>query len=410
MTITRSDIPPPTTLHTTLRRITQTLASELACSAPIAPDWSEFEWLVARAVAAMHGISPLLSRTLRWQGPDGWMQFLEEQRAHTAKRHARADEFLRLIDRRAREAGIAAVALKGVALHAMGIYAAGDRPMADIDVLVRPDDAQRTARLFESLGFYELRKNWKERSFVPVAHHDNHDFGEHQANNLKIELHERICEKLPWRLTDVTELVFPATPTPGLNAYPSKASLMAHLLLHAAGSMAYQSLRFLQLHDISRLALRMHSEDWDELVASNGRIKKLWWAFPPLRLCSRYYPSDIPARVLSVLADDCPSLLARASRDKTVYDVSYSYLWVDAFPGIEWSQSFRELIDYAASRVRPSSEHVAARVHVAKSEVWAHQSQWVHLSQSRRILHWMRSRPTRPLTMHAVNAALAQTQ
>lgn len=33
------------------------------------PKWSEFEWRIARAAAAMHGISSLLHRDLRWRGP-----------------------------------------------------------------------------------------------------------------------------------------------------------------------------------------------------------------------------------------------------------------------------------------------------------------------------------------------------
>jgi len=38
------------------------------------------------------------------------------------------------IDERGAPEGIAAVALKGAALHAIGLYAIGERPMADIDL------------------------------------------------------------------------------------------------------------------------------------------------------------------------------------------------------------------------------------------------------------------------------------
>ena len=126
---------------------------------------------------------------------------------------------------------LAAVALKGVALHAIGLYAVGERPMADIDLLVRPADAQRMARLLESLGFYEASASWKERVFTPLVEHAVGGLGEHSNNNVKIELHERICEKLPWRITDVTGCIFPSQAHPGVNAYPSTASLMIHLLL-----------------------------------------------------------------------------------------------------------------------------------------------------------------------------------
>jgi hypothetical protein len=403
-------IPRPPVLEATLRKVTEGLARELGCPAQSAPDWSDFEWTIAQAVAAMHGVSPLLWRTLRWQGPAGWNGFLGEQRAHTAKRHARIEDLLLRLDQRAREAGIAAVALKGVALHSLGVYQAGDRPMADVDLLVRPADADRTARMLESLGYAESFKTWKESVFTRVDEQKPAVLGEHSNNGIKIELHERICERLPLRITDVSENVFPPQPRPGLNTYSSKASLMIHLLLHAAGAMAFQSLRLLHLHDLARLSSQMTHVDWDAVLEAGGREGPAWWAYPPLSLTSQYFPSTIPAQVLAALADDCPYLLKRASRHRTLYNFSFSYLWVDAFPGLEWSRSLHDVLVYVASRVRPDAKHLAARAYIARSEAWVSQNPWPDLPQSRRILRWLTSRPTRPLTMHAVRAALAQAQ
>jgi hypothetical protein len=294
MTVLDREIPQPVALEGILRKITEGLAKELGSPTQVAPDWSEFEWIVARAVAAMHGVSPLLSRALRWQGPAGWTGFLEEQRAHTAKRHVRIDDLLLRLDQRAREAGVAAVALKGVALHALGVYQAGDRPMADVDLLVRPADAHCTAKMLESLGYAEFYKTWKECVFTRVDDQNAASLGEHSNNGIKIELHERISEKLPLRITDVSEHVFPPQLQPGLNAYPSKASLMIHLLLHAAGAMASQSLRLLHLHDLARLSSQMTQDDWEAVLQAGERGRRPWWAFPPLNLTSRYFPSKIP--------------------------------------------------------------------------------------------------------------------
>ena len=410
LTSCKGAVPPPRALQVTLRKITETLAQELASPTQIAPDWSEFDWIVARAVAALHGVSPLLSRALHWRGPAGWGEFLEEQRVHTAKRHVRIDRVLQRIDQRAREAGVAAVALKGAALHALNLYAVGDRPMADIDLLVRPADAGSTAGVLESLGYCEVGKSWKERVFEPVDDRASEDLGEHCDNNVKIELHDRICERLPWRITDASEFIFPARPHPGLNAYSSKASLMIHLLLHAAGSMTTKALRLLHLNDIALLSSQMTESDWDEVLAYGSRGPRLWWAFPPLKLASRYYSSRVPIDVLAALAGECSYFLQKVAKHRTLYDVSYSYLWVDAFPGIEWSQSVREVAGYVASRVRPSAEHVVERQHLAKVHLWANQDQWGRLSQRRRIVRWVTSRPTRALTMHAVVAALTRAQ
>jgi hypothetical protein len=401
-------VPSPAQLHPTLCKITETLARELASPAQSAPDWSEYEWTIARAVAAMHGISPLLSRSLPWQGPGIWTTFLDEQRTHTRARHGRIQELLLSVDRKARERGVAATALKGAALHQLGLYEAGDRPMADVDLLVRPADVERTAALLATLGFRQSGQTWKERIFTPVDDSVSADFGEHAANGMKIELHERICEKLPFYLTDISECIFASRPTAGLNDYPSKASLMRHLLLHAAGSMAFQGLRILQLHDIALLAGLMSDADWNEIGGSRPPHARMWWAYPPLEMTSRYYQEVVPKHVIAAMKDDCRFVLRALGVKKSLVDVSYSCLWVKAFPGIEWSQSIGELLGFAASRVRPNALHLAHRKQTATSQNWAKQDNWTRMSQGSRVLRWLTTRQTRPVTMHAIAAAFAQ--
>jgi Uncharacterised nucleotidyltransferase len=401
------ELPPAKHLQTILRKITETLARSLADSNEPTPDWSEFEWVAAQAVAAMHGISPLLSHSLRWRAPEAWNEFLRRQRLHTANRHAQINQFLHGIGERTTQAQIPVLALKGAALHAIGLYAAGDRPMADVDLLVQDRHAKQMAAVLEAGGFRQSSASWKERVFTPVNGHVPSGFGEHSNNDLKVELHVRICERLPWRITDETGHIFPSNPRPGLNDYASKASLMLHLLLHAAGAMPTKSLRCLQLHDIALLAGLMEESDWEQLLSFSSAQQNMWWAFPSLKLVSRYYPAKIPARVLTALAKLCPLLLRTVTSRKALYDVSYSYPWVDAFPGIEWSQSFSETIAYAANRLRPSENMLASRAQLVKSQAWAKQGDWARMSQSRRMLRWLRSRPTRPVTMHAVVAAVA---
>jgi len=355
----------------------------------------------------MHGISPLLSNSLRWQGPSTWTTFLAEQKTHTQARHLRIHELLLSIDQKAHQAGVSVTALKGAALHELGLYEAGDRPMADVDLLVRPVDVERSAALLMCLGFRQSEQSWKERVFTPVDDSAAADLGEHTANSLKIELHHRICEKLPLHLTDVSESIFPARPTAGLNRYPSNASLMRHLLLHAAGSMAFQSLRILQLHDIALLAGRMNDADWKEVMEPGRARAQPWWAYPPLELTSRYYEAGIPASVLAASKDECRFVLRASAANKSLVEVSYSYLWVKAFPGIEWSQSIAESLRFAATRVRPDAVHMDKRRELAASQTWAKRAEWSSMSQGRRMLRWLISRQTRPATMHAITAAFA---
>jgi hypothetical protein len=394
-------------LQGTLRKITERLAGELAKPTLLAPDWSPTEWQLARAVAAIHCVSPLLAGSLRWEGPAQWRNFLAGQKAHVAARHRRIQQLLDQIDARSREEGIAIVGLKGAALHSMGFYCAGERPMADVDLLVQADDTTRTGQVLQSLGFSESFANWRHRVFVPKMCNVHAGMGEHADNYLKVELHARIAEKLPLRITDVTESVYPRTPHPGLNAYPSNAALMIHLLIHAAGSMAYRALRLLHLHDIALVSSRMAGSDWDELVKQGQDMNRRWWALPPLQLTARYYPEAVPQDVLAALSDQCPWTLRHIVRHRRLSDVSLSYPWIEAFPGIVWSQSFAEIAEYIGGRIWPDNESRRLRDHRVETDIAASRTQWSRLSQGQRLLRWMTSRPLRVETLHAVRMALA---
>lgn len=393
-------------VHAALRKTTERLAHELSCPGDVVPDWSELEWRMARAAAAIHGVSPLLCAALRWTGPASWERFLHEQRAHTLRRHQELTQSLARLDVRLRAAGIAAVALKGATLHRMGLYAPGERPMADLDMLVREPDLEPAVCVIEALGLTESLRSWRERTFTARSQAPATSLGEHSGRGLKIELHVRICEKLPWRITDITDLVFPADLRPGIQGYASHAALMSHLLLHAAGAVASRTLRLVHLHDLALLAARMAPEAWTEVTAVHADQGGPWWALPPLALTARYYPQAIPPRVLAELTPRCHGLLRHICRSQSLSDVSLSRVWVDAFPGIEWARSAREMLAYVGSRLRPAPDALAYRQDTARTADWAGGSAWYRLSQHQRLLRFITSRPTRPSSMHAVRTAL----
>jgi hypothetical protein len=399
-------LPPSRELHATLRRITERLAAELALPSDTAPEWSELEWRLARAVAAIHGVSSLLASALKWDGPPGWKPFLAAQRAHVAARHRRIEELLSQLDIRSRDESVALVALKGAALHSLGLYRAGQRPMADVDLLVQPRDAKRAEQVLESLGFSEQYANWKHQVFVPAVRTVHAEVGEHSQNYLKIELHQRIAEILPLRITDVTRDILPSRPHPGLNAYPSNAALIMHLLIHAASSMAYRSLRLLHLHDIALVSARLSNSDWNELLALGRAPGGLWWALPPLRLTARYYNEAVPKDVLAALAEHCQWTVRRLARRQSLSDVSLSYPWIEAFPGIGWCRSPAEMVELIYSRIRPGEEILRLRKVEIETQVSAANSDWGGLTQGQRMLRWVLSKQTRAQTLHALRTAL----
>src|ERR1700728_10780 len=355
-------LPPLPRMELALRQATEFFAAELAEPGTVRPRWSEFEWRMARAAAVLQGVTPLLAGVLRWRGPRGWEQFLSQQRVHTAVRQLRMVALLARIDEQARRAGIAILPLKGAALYRLGVYSGGERPMADVDLLVSPGDAEPVKQLLQRLGCLDTSVSWKHRVFEPAEHavaivrKAVASFGEHADRPIKIDLHTRIAERLPRIEEDVSALMFPAAPHPGLNDYPSAAALFAHLLLHAAGNMVPRALRLIQLHDLALLARRMGEDDWAQLLAWRLPGRALWWAVPPLELVARYYPDAIPTEVLAALRPGCPRRLRGVSRRQTLSEVSFARLRIDAFPGIAWSASMPDKLRYVLGRVIPSRE------------------------------------------------------
>ena len=268
-------LPPINQVAAALRKTTEVLAHELAVPANEAPPWSEFEWHIARAVSAMQGVSALLHSRLRWQGPQGWRRFLAGQHDQSMARYRQIAGLLEAIDSRARREGLAVVALKGAALHASDIYAAGERPMGDIDLLVWNADAAGISRVLEACGYAAAFDTHRHQVFQPHLRKaaGGGTLGEHADSPINIEVHTRIAEQLPVTAVDITRFLVPPAAHSGINEYPSPAALMLHLLLHAAGNMRARALRLIQLHDIALLARRLGSRDWEELLAMrpNGR-------------------------------------------------------------------------------------------------------------------------------------------
>jgi hypothetical protein len=333
--------------------------------------------------------------------------FLQGQWDQSIERHRHIAALLDAIDSQARREGLALLALKGAALYASGVYAGGERPMGDIDLLIRSSDAKGIARLLGNCGYDVAFSTSRHQVFKPrdgkVPTADR--LGEHADSPIKIEVHTAIAEHLPVKLVNITKFLLPPVPRPGLNVYPSTVSLMLHLLLHAAGNIRARALRLIQLHDIALLAARFLPSDWEELLAEG---QGLWWAFAPLMLTVRYYQTIVPPSVFARLSAECPWLLCKLAGRHQLTDVSWSNIRIAAFPGVEWSRTPLEAFNFVSSRIWPSRE---ARVELDLGAVEIPGSStvpWYGISHGARILRWLFSSPPRVQTLMSVRAALAQ--
>jgi hypothetical protein len=277
--------------------------------------------------------------------------------------------------------------------------------MADLDLLVCEASAERATGLITELGFRLHYVTWRHRVFEPLDGAQRPaNFGEHQDNPIKIELHSCIREALPLRVVDMSALVWPEDAGPGINDYPSRGRLLLHLLLHASGALVLHAARLLNLQDIARLTQGMSEADWAEFFRQ-APDPDLWWAYPPLLLTDRYFRC-VPQAVLERLALACHWRLRRAYRGRVLSNVSLSHLWISAFPGIEWACSLRDTVGYAVRRIRPRAETVALRETFAEAQPLISGGDWAHTSQLRRIARWLVARQPRQESLHPVRASL----
>ena len=398
-------LPPFRVVADALRRTTERLVREVAEPREQAPAWNPFEWGIARAVCALHGISAVLVNRLRWQGPEDWLAFLHEQRAQGLACHERASRVLAALDARASRDGLSYVALKGSALREYALHRAGERPMSDIDMLVRPGDAAHAARVIMDLGYERSFSCARHEVFVPVVREQPHAFAEHRRNPLRIELHFCVSETLPVRAIDITDRILPAHARVGANPYPSAAALLRHLLLHTAGNMRAHAMRFMQLYDCALLARRLTTTDWEELKG-NDPPEQSWWVYPPLRLAERYVPGSVPAEVLQAFAAICPRWLRRRFDRREVYDVSWSNFRIAALPGVEWSRTPADVLGLLKSRLLPRRAALDELNVAINTQPALLDTRWYGVSHAERILRWTFSRTPRVQTLCCVRAAL----
>jgi len=400
-------LPPAPLLQAALRSTTNRLAVELATPGHGAPDWSDFEWRAAMAVAVMHGVSALLAGRLRWQGPPAWQAFLDEQAGQGRLREQRVRGLLARLDAGAREAGLALLAMKGSALLALGLYAPGERPMSDVDLLAHPADAAAADRLILGSGYRLDLVKRRHRAYEPLDQPADRAFGEHETNPIKIELHDAVREPLPLREVDITASLLPPAARPGLHPYPSPAALMRHLLLHAAGNVCNRCVRLIQLHDIARLAIGLDVTQWDEALAPASDGRPAWWAVPPLRLVQTLFPGCLPEAATVALARAtaaCPPWLRHADFD--LVETSLSWLAIPMLPGIVWSRRPAEAIGLAWQRLRPGHDgrvittEWLSRQHCMADSAWSYRPRWL------KALSFLLGSPPRVQTLYSLHQAL----
>jgi hypothetical protein len=343
-----------------LESVSDTVFRWLQASSPgggVAP-WGRREWDAARWIIKVHGMAPLLYQRLS-PAPQ-WRKLAPSLKDYLAAQYElnrqRLNVLLGALDAiltSAGHAGIPLMVLKGPVLATQYYEDSALRPMADLDLLVRPQSGERLGHLLGELGYQEMVFNPphpRHRRFIPVnrAYRVVSPEGEHPDNPYQVEVHTEVREEF-WGIGyQVTEELWRDCRLVQVGRssalVPQPLALLQHLLIHAAMNMILGHLRFLQLYDIHLVARDLSADDWRGLRRAGRRRGEERWLYAPLIMTERYLGAVAPGEVMALLAQGTPPRLRAFLAGAPLWRLSYCHCLPRSLKEkLAWHRSGREL-------------------------------------------------------------------
>lgn len=206
--------------------------------------------------------------------------------------------------------------LKGAALGAHFDPSFRARPMTDVDLLVRADDAPRARRALAAAGWSETADPTL-LALLGEGHHHLPPFLDPRLPGLRVELHVSVLPEGHSFAFDEPLLFRDAAPAPSPFAGALLPSL-EHLLLHACVHFAWQHTMQFGAWRTFRLAGMVVTDagfSWDRFVGAAEGARAATAAYWSLRLAERMCDLPVPAAVLARLAPPTPEF-ARAAIER----------------------------------------------------------------------------------------------
>jgi hypothetical protein len=272
-----------------LLQICDTLVGWLNGAAAPPTGWAEADWAACRRACRIHGVGPLLHHRLGpavWL-PDSFADWLAQEHSHNTRRVERMQAELADILALFAHHNLPVIPLKGALMTARYPHS-GLRPMADIDLLLRPADLPRGVQLLGELGYAPTTTHWKHTELVkPDNRRVVSTEYEHPDNPRRVELHPYCRETFGGPTINLTRLMWPSgTPPPNqTGCAPTVEALQLHLLAHATYHFWQGRGRLIHLVDLTHLPPLTGNNLWEKV---DGRF-----TYPALALLARYFPADV---------------------------------------------------------------------------------------------------------------------
>ena len=210
-----------------------------------------------------------------------------------------------------KQAGIETILLKGAVLAPLIYQDSLKRPLADLDLLIRPKDVAASREIMlNQLGYryysrsaedeVYLRGERKENIWAPDNVHpvEVHFTLREEYAGIGYELAEvmwRESEERPYWQNTTARI-------------PNPAALLLHVCAHTTSDWIIQRGRLMHIDDIRQLCATMQPADWQTFarLVQPGTAR---FIYPALAFVCKYTQLDIPANMLNSLRENCPPAL-----------------------------------------------------------------------------------------------------
>jgi hypothetical protein len=248
----------------------------------------------------LHDVLPLLAASLHPLAgqapiPAAWLERAQRRFYATLLRNTALASELTRVCAALNEAGVAAIAVKGVVLGETVYGNLALRPAADLDVLVRPHDLPAARSTLRSLGYAH-----RAEPLFAELHHPYHDpqyFCQAAGGEICLELHWALWAARFFRLG--AGALWERAGTAQLHGAEVRILSPEDTLLHLAIHRSRSALRLRFLCDIAEL-LRLHAAalDWDYLIGQARTAGARTALFFALALPAELLGAPLPPEVL----------------------------------------------------------------------------------------------------------------
>lgn len=268
-------------------------------------DEHRIDWPATTRAAVTDWLGGILLQAVdrhRWTVPKEQLMQLRWQALQIRRSNLR---LMRCLDHAARvlkEQSIEVLALKGAALN-LTLYDQGDlRPMSDLDLMVRSDDATRSVEVLELNG-YRRGHALVHPDFFPRFHYET-ELETVESNPIRIDLHARPFRPMRCAATLPDNALWEWATSVAVDKGFVRIPVAEEQLIHLAAHSAFHGHdRLLWMYDLCRLIdTQRFGINWDRVVETSRRFELVLPLHSALRRAADLWPGLIPVDALNTLA------------------------------------------------------------------------------------------------------------